>query len=321
MVRLQIIRHADPDYDTDRQNGGSLTMNGKAEASALAEYLRLEEITHAYTSPMGRAKLTAKLALLEIPRFSTRYWNDVEISKSVHNSSIKSYDEKTDNNFDCNVGVEDWCRELSSWRQISHLDEFQINHPGQKPPAIWDFPAHIIRNQLQESTRGEFSVGSRPKGWKVSCPDHAFYDDLYAKFCHNADEFLSRHGIMRKDVKHDANYYLTDEVALNPERRRQNIAIFCHGGMGLTLLSHLLSIPLPLVHASMWLPPSSVTTILFDEYDTSMKGEGKLNNPITVTPRAIQIGGTNHLTAAGLSISNSKYEDGKRPAGIKHNWY
>jgi len=83
----------------------------------------------------------------------------------------------------------------------------------------------------------------------------------------------------------------------------QKIAIFCHGGTGLTLLSHLLSIPLPLVHGGMWLAPSSVTTILFDEYQSEQEEE------IIVTPRAVQIGGTSHLTAAGLSISNSFYED------------
>jgi hypothetical protein len=65
----------------------------------------------------------------------------------------------------------------------------------------------------------------------------------------------------------------------------------------------------------MWLPPSSVTTVIFDEHSTS-------DGDIIVSPRAIQIGGTNHLSAAGLQISNSLYEDnGERPAGIKHNFW
>ena len=46
MVRLYIIRHGDPDYDTDKANGGSLTEHGKAEATALATFLANEGITH-----------------------------------------------------------------------------------------------------------------------------------------------------------------------------------------------------------------------------------------------------------------------------------
>ena len=45
MVRLYIIRHGDPDYLTDRANGGSLTDHGKAEAKALAQFLAEEGIT------------------------------------------------------------------------------------------------------------------------------------------------------------------------------------------------------------------------------------------------------------------------------------
>ena len=63
-----------------------------------------------------------------------------------------------------------------------------------------------------------------------------------------------------------------------------------------------------------------------------LKGESEIEHTISatstcsslsdiiVTPRAIQISGTNHLSAAGLRISNSIYEDGERPAGIKHNF-
>jgi broad specificity phosphatase PhoE len=43
MVRLYIIRHADPDYDTDKGQGGSLTENGKIEARALGSYLVSKE--------------------------------------------------------------------------------------------------------------------------------------------------------------------------------------------------------------------------------------------------------------------------------------
>mmetsp|Transcript_2464 Transcript_2464/g.2703 ORF Transcript_2464/g.2703 Transcript_2464/m.2703 type:complete len:80 (+) Transcript_2464:42-281(+) len=47
MVRLYIVRHGDPDYDTDRENGGSLTDHGRKEAEALVHFFCGEnEPTH-----------------------------------------------------------------------------------------------------------------------------------------------------------------------------------------------------------------------------------------------------------------------------------
>ncbi len=46
---------------------------------------------------------------------------------------------------------------------------------------------------------------------------------------------------------------------------KDKVAVFCHGGFGLTWLSVLLDIPLPLVWSGFFLHTSSVTQILFDE--------------------------------------------------------
>lgn len=53
-MRLLLIRHADPDYETD-----ALTDLGRREAAALADRLAGLELTHLYTSPLGRARETA----------------------------------------------------------------------------------------------------------------------------------------------------------------------------------------------------------------------------------------------------------------------
>lgn len=53
-MRVLIIRHGDPYYPTD-----SLTEKGQREAALLGQRLAKEHITHAYVSPLGRAKLTA----------------------------------------------------------------------------------------------------------------------------------------------------------------------------------------------------------------------------------------------------------------------
>lgn len=57
-MRLHIIRHGDPDYSID-----SLTPRGRREAEALQRWVARERPDRAYCSPLGRARLTAELAL------------------------------------------------------------------------------------------------------------------------------------------------------------------------------------------------------------------------------------------------------------------
>ncbi len=54
-MELYIIRHGDPDYDND-----TLTEYGWKQAEALAERLLIDKIDTIYSSPLGRAKATAK---------------------------------------------------------------------------------------------------------------------------------------------------------------------------------------------------------------------------------------------------------------------
>ncbi len=328
MVRLYIIRHGDPYYEAP--GGGSLTEHGKAEATALASFLESEGITHAYTSPLGRAKLTGMLGLSKIPKFSTEeIGDDSEEEKDKQSTDAK-------NNFEKNVVVEDWLIELSLWRC---KDDYDCQHASKtrsavkKPPAIWDFPAPIAHSQFNTINQG---LESSP-GWKRQCPDHGAYAESYKEFCDKIDELLTRHGIIRvapeESGMNESHYFLSKNIIDDSENRLAKIAIFCHNGTGLTILSHLLRIPLPMVYASMWLAPSSVSTIVFDEYPAremetylasksgvTARSDLNLSNVI-VAPKAICIGGTNHLAMAGLSIPNSKYEDHERPSGIKHNFF
>lgn len=305
MVRLYIIRHGDPDYDTNKAEGGTLTPQGQAEARALAPFLAKEGIRHAYSSPLGRARLTAALGLEQIPKFSTNYSGEQRIGDND--------DGCKPNNFEANVPIEDWTTELTTWRQTTHLED-DVRKGKKKANVMWEFPAPILRHQLMDMAQG-----TKPtNGWYDSCPNFQLYQDEFMAFQTNADEFLSRHGIMRQQQQqHANNYVLSPELVKATPQQRQDvkIAVFCHGGMGATWLSHLLSIPLPMVYASLWLAPSSVTTILFEEYPSN---NGEI---VVVTPRAIEIGGTRHLAAAGLEISNSRYENYERPAGMKQNFW
>ena len=54
-MRLYLIRHADPDYEND-----TITPAGHLEAAALAKRMKAIGLDRLYSSPLGRAKATAK---------------------------------------------------------------------------------------------------------------------------------------------------------------------------------------------------------------------------------------------------------------------
>ncbi|CDF38822.1 unnamed protein product [Chondrus crispus] len=254
-MRLLIIRHADPEYVTD-----SLTGPGKKEAAALAERFKqgLEgEITHIYTSPMGRARATA------------------------------SYTEEA---LGMKANVEEWTRELTYWPRLKGGER-----PGEGGLAMWDLAANDVRSTaaLERESQWDLIAGIQP----AKQP----FEELQV----SSDAFLARHGYMREGFQYRI---------VKPNR--DIIAVFCHGGFGLTWLAHLLHIPLAVAWTSFYMSPSSVTTILFDE-----------RSPDYACPRAIGIGDIGHLYANGLKLSISKYErpntygGWKRPSGIKANFW
>ncbi|MBR5048811.1 MAG: histidine phosphatase family protein [Erysipelotrichaceae bacterium] len=57
-MRILFVRHCEPDYQHD-----SLTPRGIREAEALREYLKDQDLGDIYVSPLGRAQLTAQIAL------------------------------------------------------------------------------------------------------------------------------------------------------------------------------------------------------------------------------------------------------------------
>ena len=65
-MRLLIIRHGDPDYEHN-----DLTPAGKVEAELLVPRLQREEITEFHSSPLGRAKATARPTLEALGRTAT----------------------------------------------------------------------------------------------------------------------------------------------------------------------------------------------------------------------------------------------------------
>ncbi len=120
--------------------------------------------------------------------------------------------------------------------------------------------------------------------------DNSSVKKTYEELVQNSDEFLSSLGYVREDGRYRCK-----------EPNQDKIAVFCHLGFGLTWLAHLLAIPPSIMWCGFWLPPSSVTTILFEEC-----------TPGWAVPRCIGLGETAHLYKENLPV---------KPRGIIYNFY
>ncbi|HSI86097.1 MAG: histidine phosphatase family protein [Candidatus Methylacidiphilales bacterium] len=164
----------------------------------------------------------------------------------------------------------DWTAELS----LRHIHQTLLGSS-----AVWDAHGHTVH------TLGEISSGN----WHTFQPfQEPEYRDRYTQLQADSDALMATLGYPR-----EGNVYRIERS------NRDKVAVFCHGGLGLTWLAHLLNIPLPLFWAGFFLPPSSVTTVLFDERGTEF-----------ATPRCIGMGDISHLYAEDLPM---------QPSGIKTN--
>ncbi|TMV50665.1 histidine phosphatase family protein [Paenibacillus mesophilus] len=157
---------------------------------------------------------------------------------------------------------EPWTRELG----------WQATDEEGRPIAAWNIPGESVRAR-------------KPYPGHETWPDHASYRDyaaLYETIKNDSDAFLQRHGYAREEGRYRIE-----------APNREAIAVFCHLGFGLTWLSHLLELPFPLVWSAFWLPPSSVTTILFEQRSEQW-----------AVPRCTGLGCVSHLHKAGLPVSS-----------------
>jgi broad specificity phosphatase PhoE len=163
------------------------------------------------------------------------------------------------------VKVENWTKELSELKMKPI--------PPWEPLIAWDLPGEIIREKKENLTH---------ENWRqIPYWNSKKFRSVITRVNRNSDSFLRHHGYQRISGR----YRVLKE---NKER----VAVFCHGGFGLTWLSHLLEIPLPLMWSGFWMAPSSVTTVLFD-----------MRSPQWATPRCIAFGDISHLSLAGLPVS------------------
>lgn len=156
-----------------------------------------------------------------------------------------------------------WARELS-------LHGIPDTGAQARPEILWNLPARQLHACEREPCWRHASAMPQPA-----------LDDALAVITQGWDALLAQFGMTRQ-----AGASLTADAPLP----QTDIALFCHHGLGLTLLSVALDIPATMLWRSVWLPPTSVTTLLFEEV-----GGGQ-----TVL-RLLCMGDTGHLQAAGTT--------------------
>jgi len=218
-MKIYIIRHGDPDYEHD-----TLTPRGHAEAVALAEYLKQERLDTLFSSPLGRARVTASYTAQAVG---------------------------------LPVTIEPWTAELDG----RCLDPSHY--------AAWNVHGHDVRTVDYLASQDDYQ--------RIATLDASMVRQMETNVRENSDAFLARLGYVRQNGVYRC-------APSTPNRR---LALFCHGGFGLTWLSVLLELPLPLVWTGFFLPTSSVTQILFEE-----------RTPGIATPRCLTLGALPHLYRA-----------------------
>lgn len=161
--------------------------------------------------------------------------------------------------------IEEWTRELS-W--------LKFDTPYGKLSA-WDIPGEVYMNKygLEESHTESGSY----------FPDMNMPSRTFDKITAASDKFFAHFNYIK-----EGNVYRIEK----PSKAR--IAVFCHGGFGLTWLAYLLNIPFPVMWSGFWLPPTSVSTILFEE-----------RSEIWAVPKCIGLADISHLASGNEPVSYS----------------
>ena len=247
-MKLIFIRHAEPDYATD-----SLTSKGLREAALLANRTKDWNVTQFYCSPLGRAQATAQPTLDAHKVFLTDLF-PAEVADMIRPlDGTKAI-------------VYPWLREL-----CAPVDATE--HPmGKHIP--WDFPpAYLNQNPcLLDSNH-----------WQdAPLLSDGLFKEQYEWVSNRLDDVLTLHGYTRHGVCYktsgqqkpsdwfmkynDTTIDCMKQAADDEESKNEPcVVIFCHLGVMLTMISHLINVsPFALYHGC-FIPPASVTVLSSEE--------------------------------------------------------
>ena len=232
----------------------TLTQKGQREAEILVNRSKNWDITDFYCSILGRARQTAAPTLAYFGR---------------------------------EAEIHEWLREFEC-----PIDDPEC--PGHRK-VCWDFSPRY----LEEHPR----LFDPNHWWEEPIMQIAGAKPEYDRVCAGLDEILSRYGYIRKGLRYVTNHteasnsYMqyngtTLECMERAPKGGPVIAIFCHLGVMMVMLSHLMNTsPCTLWHG-IFVPPCSVTAVITEE-----------RNPGEVYFRAQCIGDTSHLREAGEPVS------------------
>ena len=227
-MKIMFVRHAEPWYAID-----SLTAKGHREAELLSHRLAKLEVKAFYTSPLGRAKETARYTLEKTGR-------EAEVLPWL--AEFRGH----------TIDPENGCSRI----------------PWDYKPSIW-MERKALRDMdtwLEDPLMAGSDVA---QVWKETT------DGL--------DALLASHGYIR-----DGYMYRTEN------NQPDTIVLFCHFGIMMACISHLIGItPINLWHG-FCTQPSSVTTLVTEE---RVKGQ--------VAWRCMQLGDISHLYVADEPYSTA----------------
>lgn len=263
-MRLIFIRHGDPDYKLD-----SLTAKGEVEAELLSK--RIESwppVTCFYTSPLGRAKATAKHTLSKLGRIAIEYdW----LKEFYHQTSFpNNWKEKQFR------GQDTICWDLSP--EFYNSDKKYFNKDE------W-YNSKFIKNAKNNNIKKEYfrvcnGIDEVLKSYGYTRNKKNYYDVSSPKPNHNWQDIIPR-------------YQLVTDKNLQEEN---TLVFFCHLGVMFTIISHLVGISPMQLWQGFYVAPSSVTILNSEERN---KGQAWF--------RVERLGDVSHLINAKEKISSSGY--------------
>lgn len=227
-MKLMFVRHAEPYYAID-----SLTKKGHREAQLLSQRLCKLNVKAFYTSPLGRAKETARYTLEQLGREAT---------------------------------VLPWLAEFRGRCPDPETGKHRI--PWDFKPSVW-LDEKPLRDMEQWLTHPLVSGGDVAHIWQETTQ--------------GIDALLAEHGYVR-----DGQLYRVHD------NQPDTIVLFCHFGIMMACISHLLGISPLNLWQGFSAQPSSVTTLITEE---RIKGE--------VVWRCMQLGDLSHLYAGDEPYSTA----------------
>lgn len=169
----------------------------------------------------------------------------------------------------------DWLREFPKMLNFRYDTDYfkDMTSPWNMPPELWvnDSNNYDINRWKESKTLDGSEIAER-------------FEFVGQKF----DELLAEHGFVR-----NGGYY---DITEKGDGSTDTIALFCHFGLGTSLIAHVLNAPLISTWNSIFLPTSSVTTLYMERHIES--------RPIA-HGIFVGIGDTSHLYAGNEPVSCS----------------